>query len=30
LRESLDAAEVEGRLFKRDEDANRSGRPEPD
>jgi transposase len=30
LPENLDAAELEARLFKRDEDANRPGRPEPD
>jgi transposase len=30
LPEHLDAAKLEARLFKRDEAANRSGRPEPD
>jgi transposase len=30
LPENLDAAELEARLFTRDEDANRPGRPEPD
>jgi transposase len=30
LPDNLDAADLEARLFKRDEEANRSGRPEPD
>jgi transposase len=30
LTDDLDASALEDRLFKRDEDANRPGRPEPD